>query len=103
MSLETMKKIPPFKLIPEPQDDEARRLPRFKWARKEIGSRHQLGGEPNFLQGDKWPSCKSCQDKMTFYGQLDSINDDICIADCGMVYVFICFGCFEAVSLLQSY
>ena len=40
--------------------------------------------------------------KMTFYGQLDSINDDICIADCGMIYVFICFDCFKAISIVQS-
>jgi hypothetical protein len=45
-----MKKIPSFKLVPEPQSDEAKNLPKFKWAGKEIGHRHQLGGEPNFLQ-----------------------------------------------------
>jgi hypothetical protein len=39
---------------------------------------------------------------MTFYGQLDSINDDICIADCGMVYVFICFECYKSIAIIQS-
>jgi hypothetical protein len=39
---------------------------------------------------------------MTFYGQLDSINDDIALGDCGMIYVFVCFDCFETKSLLQS-
>ena len=39
---------------------------------------------------------------MTFYGQFDSINDDIVIADAGMVYVFICFDDFEATALIQS-
>jgi len=39
---------------------------------------------------------------MTFYAQLDSINDDISIADAGMVYVFICFDDFSATALTQS-
>jgi hypothetical protein len=97
-----MKRIPLFKLIPEPQDDEAKNLPKFRWTRKEIGTRHQLGGEPSFLQNKTWPNCPTCHDKMTFYAQLDSINDDICIADCGMIYVFICFGCFKTVSMIHS-
>jgi len=97
-----VKKIPPFKLIPEPQDDEASALPKFKWASKEIGKRHRLGGEPQFLQDEPWPSCAACRKIMTFYGQLDSINDDICIADCGMIYVFVCFDRFETTSIIQS-
>jgi hypothetical protein len=97
-----MKKIPRFKLVPEPQDEEANALPKFKWAPKEIGTRHQLGGEPQFLQRESWPNCPACRKSMTFYGQLDSINDDICIADCGMIYVFVCFECFETTSILQS-
>jgi hypothetical protein len=40
--------------------------------------------------------------KMTFYAQLDSINDDICIADCGMIQVFLCFDCFATKSVVQS-
>ena len=98
-----MKKIPPFKLVPEPQDNDAKNLPKFRWAGKEIGTRHQLGGEPNFLQDASWPDCPTCRVKMTFYGQLDSINDDICIADCGMIYVFLCFDCFQSTSMIQSY
>ncbi len=39
---------------------------------------------------------------MTFYGQLDSVGDDICLADVGIVYVFVCFDCYETKSLLQS-
>lgn len=98
-----MKNIPPFKLVPEPLNDAATNLPKFKWAPKEIGTRHQLGGDPNFLQKDvSWPTCPNCHENMTFYGQLDSINDDICIADCGMIYIFICFGCFQTFSMVQS-
>ena len=34
--------------------------------------------------------------------QIDSINDDICLADCGMVYVFVCFLTVIALSRLSS-
>jgi hypothetical protein len=97
-----MKSIPPIKLVPEPLTDEARNLPKFKWASKEIGTRHRLGGEPQFLQNEQWPSCPAGHGRMTFYGQLDSINDEICIADCGMIYVFICFDCHEATAIVHS-
>jgi hypothetical protein len=97
-----MKSIPPFKLSPEPLSDEARHLPKFKWAPEEIGTRHQLGGVPQFLQNELWPSCPNGHGKMTFYAQLDSINDDICLADCGMIYVFTCFDCYQAISIVQS-
>jgi hypothetical protein len=89
-------------LTPEPLNDEARQTPKFKWASGEIGTRHQLGGEPQFLQNEQWPSCPDGHGKMTFYGQLDSINDEICIADCGMIYVFICLDCYQAISMVHS-
>jgi hypothetical protein len=98
-----LKKIPPFKLIPESQDEEASNLPKFKWAGKEIGTRHRLGGQPEFLQDKAWPECLLCRERMTFYGQLDSINDEFDLADCGLIYVFVCFGCFETKSILQSH
>lgn len=98
-----MTTIPPFKLIPEPLNDEAKNLPKFKWADDEIGTRHQLGGEPKFIQQEDYPFCPDCEKKMIFYGQLDSINDDFCIADCGMIYIFICFDCNTTKSIIQSY
>lgn len=98
-----MKKIPPFKLIPKPLNEEAKNLPKFKWADDEVGTRHQLGGDPQFLQEEDIPFCPECEEPMTFYGQLDSINDDYCIADCGIIYVFVCFDCNETQSLIQSY
>jgi hypothetical protein len=39
---------------------------------------------------------------MSFYGQLDSVGDQMTIADVGMVYVFVCFDCYETKSVLQS-
>jgi hypothetical protein len=39
---------------------------------------------------------------MTFYGQLDSLNDDVVLADAGVLLVFVCFDCFEAAALVAS-
>lgn len=39
---------------------------------------------------------------MSFYGQLDSVNDDYVLGDCGIIYVFVCFDCLETKSVLQS-
>ena len=94
--------IPPFRLTPDPLTEDAAELPGFRWADPYVGTRHQLGGEPGWIQADDWPNCPSCRVRMTFYGQLDSINDTINLADCGLVYVFVCFGCFEAIATIQS-
>lgn len=96
-----MRAIPPFKLIPAPLDQEAAALPPFKWADDDIGQRHRLGGRPDFIQADDIPTC-SCGEAMSFYAQLDSINDEFALGDCGMIYVFVCFDCFETKSILQS-
>jgi hypothetical protein len=98
-----MKRIPPFRLGPIPLNEEARNLSKFKYADSKIGTRHQLGGAPDFLHQESIPTCPDCGDKMTFYAQLDSINDEFCIADCAMIYVFICFDCNEKKSIIQSY
>lgn len=97
-----MREIPPFKLVPEPLNNEAASIPPFKWAGKDIGRRHRLGGTPDFIQDTQVPKC-SCGKSMTFYAQIDSINDEIILADCGMIYVFVCFDCFEVTSFLQSF
>lgn len=96
-----MRDIPSFKLLPEPLDDEARALPPFKWAGGDVGRRHRLGGKPDHLPAADTPTC-SCGRPMTFYAQLDSINDEFCLADCGLIHVFVCFDCFETRSLLRS-
>ncbi|QYK04482.1 hypothetical protein [Shewanella zhangzhouensis] len=94
-------KIPEIKLIPTPESIEAKEAIGFKY-NDEAGSRHKIGGEPDFVQGENaWPKC--CGDKMTFYGQLDSVGDEYSLGDCGMVYVFVCFGCFNSVSFVQSH
>ena len=39
---------------------------------------------------------------MTFYAQLDGIGDEFALADCGLIYVFVCFNDFEVKAILQS-
>lgn len=96
------KSIPPFRLLAKPLNEEARIMPKFKWAPDIIGTRHKLGGCPDFIQKEMKPFCSSCGNEMTFYAQLDSLNDDYVIADCGMIYVYICFECVEVMSFIQS-
>jgi hypothetical protein len=95
------KHVPPFRLVPEPMTDAAAALPGFQWAAPVIGTRHQLGGEPSWIQKSEYPDCESCHQRMTFYGQLDSLNDEFVIGDVGMVYVFICFDCLTTKSIVQ--
>jgi len=96
------RKIPPFALELRPLTQASVDIQGFKWADADVGTRHRLGGEPEFLQEEIWPNCPDCGESMTFYAQLDSIGDQVCIADCGMVYVFICFDCNETKSIIQS-
>ena len=98
-----MKQIPPFRLVPEPLSDVARSLPPFKWAADEIGTRHRLGGAPDpTIADDHWPICPDCTERMSFYGQFDSINDEFCIADAGRICVFICFACNEVKATIET-
>lgn len=97
------KEIPAFKLIMQPLSEEAANMPKFKWAEEGVGERHQIGGTPTFIQKQDIPHCKECNEEMTFYAQLDSLNDEYCIGDVGMIYVFVCFDCLETTSIIQSY
>jgi hypothetical protein len=93
--------IPEIELTPTPHNDAAKRAIGFRWADKQMGHRHKLGGHPDWIQKSEAPCC-SCGKAMTFYGQFDSIGDEYSIADCGMIYVFMCFDCFEAKAMVQS-
>jgi DNA-directed RNA polymerase subunit RPC12/RpoP len=84
-----------FKLELIPIDEEARNFSKFKWAPSDVGSRHQIGGCPTNVSENNYPRCPDCGKKMSFYGQFDSLNDDIIIADCGLIVVYICFDCLE--------
>ena len=67
-----------------------------------IGRRHKIGGEPEFIQSESWPKCPACGERMTFYAQLDSIGDEFMIADCGLLYVFLCYDDYSVVGEVQS-
>ena len=103
MDDERRKEIPPFKLVPQPLNEDAKKLPKFKWTGEEIGTRHKLGGKPDYIQAAIYPKCPDCDAEMTFYAQLDSINDEFCIAYCGMIYVFVCFECNTVGSFIESF
>lgn len=98
-----MKEVPAFKLLPEPLTDAARNLSKFKWAADEVGTRHRLGGRPEpAIEDSTWPRCPVCNEKMSFYGQLDSLNDEFCIADVGRICVFVCFSCNEVKATIET-
>lgn len=100
-----MTVLPPFKLVPEPLDDEARdAMQPNPNVDPEIGTRHRLGGQPDFIQQDEIPTCQYCHKPMTFYAQLDAIGhaSEYDIADAGLIYVFLCFDDFEAQAIVHS-
>jgi hypothetical protein len=98
-----MEKFPEIKLKMVPGTEEAKSIIGYTPALEEIGTRHKLGGVPDYVQEEDWPKCPSCHSKMSFYGQLDSVGSNMTIADCGMIYVFLCFDCYEAKAIVQSY
>jgi hypothetical protein len=94
-------KIPAIPLVLQPTSEEDKALIGFEWAGEPIGQRHRIGGQPDWIQRDATPTC-TCGKEMTFYAQIDSLGDEICLADCGLIYVFVCFDCFSTQSVLQS-
>lgn len=94
--------IPAVPLVPSPETDEAKLAVGFKWAGAPVGARHRIGGEPDWIQAPAVPTC-GCGKVMSFYGQLDSLGDTAVLADCGMIYAFVCADCWETKSVLQSY
>lgn len=98
----TVKKLPEFRLLASPIDDAGREVVGFKWADPQVGHRHKIGGSPDYQQRREVPKCPSCGTDMTFYAQIDSVGDALILADCGLVYVFVCFDCFQTASFIQS-
>jgi hypothetical protein len=93
--------IPEVHLRLDPQTPNAKSVVGFKCAGDGIGNRSKIGGSPNWIQASQTPLC-SCGEQMSFYGQLDSLGDKHCLADCGLIYVFVCFDCFATQAILQS-
>ena len=105
-SLSNNMKIPEIKIQLNPKTENAKKSVGFKWAGEDsngqsIGNRNKIGGTPDWIQSDDTPKCQ-CGKTMSFYGQFDSVGDDINLADCGMIFVFVCFDCFTTKSVLQS-
>jgi hypothetical protein len=98
-----MRTIPAFKLVPVPESAEAAATPGFRWVSDPIGKRHKLGGSPDFIQPADWPKCPGCAQDMSFVAQIDSVNDEFCFADCGLIYVFYCFDCILSHSEVQFF
>lgn len=97
-SVKDKMKIPEIKLTPTPKSIEGRDAVGYKW-NNVAGTRHKLGGEPDWLGSEEIPPCPDCGKSMTFYGQLDSIGDDFDLADCGIIFVFVYFDCFTTKSI----
>ena len=97
MSIEN-KNIPEYRIELIPLTVEAQKARGFPMSDPNIGNRWKIGGKPDFIQNELWPKCPSCGEKMAFYAQLDAIGDGYDIADCGLVYVFMCFDCYETKS-----
>ena len=94
-------KIPEIKLIVSPETKEAQNTVGYTW-NKTAGTRHKLGGTPDGINNKNYPVCNSCQEKMTFYAQIDSIGEDYDLADCMVIHQFVCFNCFEIESQLNK-
>jgi hypothetical protein len=93
--------LPEIPLVINPSTPEARASVGFKWAGRGAGRRSKIGGAPDWIQKPSVPIC-TCGKPMTFYAQVDSVGDSIVLADLGMIYVFVCFDCFETHAVLQS-
>lgn len=61
---------------------------------------HKIGGDPDWLQGRE-ESLVCCRREMSFYGQLASIGGEFDLADNGMIYVFVCYTCWNTRSMMQ--
>ena len=98
------KQLPPFRLVLEPLTDEAQALlARPPYVDSAVGTRHRLGG-PAELPREVWPSCPQGDGPMSFYAQLDGLPavTEFDLADAGLIFVFVCFDCFEVQALLHS-
>lgn len=74
----------------------------FEYADSNIGFRNKIGGKADFISESEYPLCHECNNRMSFYGQLDSIDDENIIADCGLISVFVCFNCCRTQSVIVS-
>ena len=93
--------IPRIKLSPNPETEEAKSAIGYQW-NEVAGTRHFLGGQPEGITREQHPTCKKCNQQMTFYAQIDSIGDKYDLADCRVIHIFVCFDCFQIKSYLTQ-
>jgi hypothetical protein len=86
-------KIPRIKLVPQPENEEARQAVGYEW-NDVAGTRHFLGGQPDGISEADYPACDDCGKTMTFYAQVDSIGEQYDLADCMVIHNYVCFDCF---------
>lgn len=99
------KQLPPFRLVLQPLTDEAQALLlRPSYVDPAVGTRHRLGGAPDLPREVDWPTCPQGDGAMSFYAQLDGVPapTDFDLADAGLIFVFVCFDCYEVKALLHS-
>ncbi len=96
-----MMKIPKIKLTPQPETEEAKKAVGYEW-NVVAGTRHFLGGQPDELSENDYPTCEECSNKMTFYAQIDSIGDNYDLADCMVIHNYVCFDCFTVTAQLTQ-
>ena len=99
------KQLPPFRLVLQPLTDEAQALLlRPSYVDPAVGARHRLGGAPDLPREVDWPTCPQGDGAMSFYAQLDGVPAATAfdLADAGLIFVFVCFDCFEVQALLHS-
>ncbi|MDN5202282.1 hypothetical protein QQ008_12930 [Fulvivirgaceae bacterium BMA10] len=95
-------KIPKIRLVPETETEEAKKAVGYEW-NDVAGTRHQLGGGvSDGISESEYPDCQGCNEKMTFYTQIDSIGDDYDLADCMVIHNFVCFDCFTVKAILTQ-
>jgi uncharacterized protein YwqG len=74
--------------------EEAKSFAKFRWC--DHTPNHKIGGKPDWINDtNEIPSCQSCEEPMAFLAQIDSIGDQFCFGDVGMIYVFMCRQCGE--------
>ncbi len=59
-----------------------------------------IGGSPDLIQVVE-DDIAFCGRQLTFYGQFASIGGESEIVDGGMIYVLLCYHCFDPRSFLQ--
>lgn len=94
--------LPEFRLSLEPLSAEAEAARGYEWADEYVGHRSRIGGAPDWVRAAEAPRCSDCSEPMTFYAQLDGVGDSFDLADCGLIYVFVCFNDFATTSILQA-